>query len=148
MSTRSRIGILQPDGSVRSIYVHSGGYLDEVGLTLQRSYSDPSPEGDALRGALLDLGALSILGDKLVPDPDRPHTFLDPQEGVCLAYHRDRKDEAGPAVSVHGKGDWPDTWQAYEYLWESGAWSWRRTRLMARQWRPLAESLMPFAEGL
>lgn len=147
MSTRSRIGVMQPDGSVRSIYVHAGGYLDEVGLTLQRSYSDPSPEGDALRSALLDLGSLSRLGDRLVPDPDRPHTLDTPQEGVCVAHHRDSNEEGGPAVSVHGKDYWSGSQHEYEYLWEAGAWSWRRTRLMARQWRPLAESLIPFADS-
>lgn len=141
MGTRAQIGVTQPNGTVRSIYVHWDGYLEGAGATLLRSYNDPSPEGDALRTALLDLGSLSSLGDKLVPDPGRPHSFDDPQVGVCVAYHRDRKEGGGPRVSVHGKDNWPDTWQVCEYLWEAGAWLWRHKGVTGHRWQPLALAL-------
>lgn len=40
--------------------------------------------------ALLALGDISILGERLAPDADEPHSFEKPAEGVTVAYHRDR----------------------------------------------------------
>ena len=39
MSTRSYIGIELPDGKVKSIYVHSDGYISGVGKTLVDNYN-------------------------------------------------------------------------------------------------------------
>jgi hypothetical protein len=41
MSTRSRIGISQEDGSVKSIYCHYDGYPEGVGQTLMQNYTSP-----------------------------------------------------------------------------------------------------------
>ena len=39
MSTRSYIGIELPDWKVKSIYVHSDGYISGVGKTLVDNYN-------------------------------------------------------------------------------------------------------------
>ena len=60
MSTRSYIGIELPDGKVKSIYVHSDGYVSGVGKTLVDNY-------DTFEKAikLFDFGDCSSLGDNL-----------------------------------------------------------------------------------
>ena len=40
MSTRSRIGMINPDGSVSSIYCHFDGYPEGVGKTLHDNWND------------------------------------------------------------------------------------------------------------
>lgn len=78
MSTRSRIGIVNSNGSVESVYCHHDGYLSGVGKVLIRGYMDP----DKIRQlvALGDLSslheALAIPGNKLYAD-------------VTVAYMRD-----------------------------------------------------------
>ena len=40
MSTRSRIAIKQKDGTYKSIYCHSDGYLEYNGVILNKYYQD------------------------------------------------------------------------------------------------------------
>jgi hypothetical protein len=77
MSTRSRIGIQNQDGSVNSIYCHFDGYPEGVGSTLQEHYSDR----DELQ-KLIELGDISSLGDDLL---------------TTIAYHRDRDEDYFPS---------------------------------------------------
>jgi hypothetical protein len=77
MSTRSRIGIQNQDGSVNSIYCHFDGYPEGVGSTLQEHYSDR----DKLQ-KLIELGDISSLGDDLL---------------TTIAYHRDRGEDYFPS---------------------------------------------------
>ena len=83
MSTNSRIGIENEDGSIRSVYCHWDGYIAGVGYTLLLNYSDRKVLGD-----LIDLGNISSLGKNLYPKGD--HTFESPEEGVTVFYGRDR----------------------------------------------------------
>jgi len=57
MSTRSRIGILNDDGTVTSIYCHHDGYVGYVGEMLNNFYNDEL----AVRKLML-LGDISSLG--------------------------------------------------------------------------------------
>ena len=59
MSTRSRVGLLRDDGTVKSIYVHFDGYKEGVGKTLQKHYTKVE---DIEK--LLELGNLSVLGSE------------------------------------------------------------------------------------
>lgn len=70
MSTRSFIGIMNPDGTVTGVYCQSDGYPTGVGALLNKHYATP----DALRD-LLALGDLS---------------FLDTTTETTNAYCRDR----------------------------------------------------------
>lgn len=66
MATRSAIGILQPDGTIRAIYCHWDGYpLGGVGGRLLSYYKDPQTINK-----LLDLGDLSSLGTIPVSDAE------------------------------------------------------------------------------
>lgn len=60
MSTRSFIGIKEPDGKVRGIYCHYDGYPEGVGRTLTENYTDPTKTFN-----LLGLGDISSLGETL-----------------------------------------------------------------------------------
>jgi hypothetical protein len=98
MSTRSNIGIINTNGSVTAIYVHSDGYPSGVGKTLREHYNTE----DAVR-TLLSLGDLSVLGTVI----GEKHDFdwggeygfdwdkrrADPRYKMCLAYGRDRGEK-------------------------------------------------------
>ena len=83
MATRSRIGMEQEDGSVKSIYCHFDGYPSHNGRILNESFKDH----DKVK-SLIDLGDISFLREEI--EPTGPHSFNSPQKGVTVAYHRDR----------------------------------------------------------
>lgn len=83
MSTNSRIGIENKDGSINSVYCHWDGYLGGVGYTLLMNYSDR-----VSLETLIRMGNISSLGEKLYPQG--AHTFESPEEGVTVFYGRDR----------------------------------------------------------
>jgi len=114
MSTRSTISIQTPEGNIRSIYCHYDGYLSHVGALLHTYYNTEEKVN-----ALIDLGSLSILGEKLIPNPTSPHSFVKPQEDVTVAYHRDRGETLHIArpVSIDGIDS-----QDYNYIFKDGAW--------------------------
>jgi len=70
MATRSRIGKLEKDGKIKSIYCHFDGYIDGVGEKLKDIYNT-----EEKIDKLLDLGDLSVLEVELEPQPSQPHTF-------------------------------------------------------------------------
>ena len=92
MSTHSRIGMEQEDGSVKSIYCHFDGYPSHNGKILNESFKDH----DKVK-SLIDLGDISFLRSEV--EPTFEHTFSNPQEGVTVAYHRDRGE------SLHSNKD-------------------------------------------
>lgn len=57
MSTRSRVAIVNEDGSVESIYVHFDGYKEGVGAVLKKHYVNRKKIKE-----LLELGDISVLG--------------------------------------------------------------------------------------
>lgn len=109
MATRSRIGIVNEDGTVSSIYCHWDGYPDHNGKLLTTHYTDREKVK-----ALIELGSISSLGEHVEPpsvvdesDTDGKkgermlkrfgvigkHSFDNPLPGVTVAYHRDRGEE-------------------------------------------------------
>ena len=123
MSTRAAIGMRLADGTIKAIYCHNDGYPGWTGAILGGWYTDPQKVK-----ALIDLGSLSILGEKLEPAPGAPHTYDNPQADVTIAYHRDRNDPLQPAVSFASIEEYvaktpEDFWAEYLYLFEDGAWS-------------------------
>lgn len=117
MSTRSRIGVLNADWSIRSIYTHWGGYPSHHYPILRDHYTDP-----VKIKALLSLGDLSSLGE----DIGRKTNFEDPARGQCVAYMRDRGD-------AEGKSEFSRTPSQFEvmcaieniefaYLWSGTEW--------------------------
>ena len=114
MSTRSTISIQTPEGDIRTIYCHYDGYLSHNGALLYTHYNTEEKVN-----ALIDLGDLSSLCEKLIPDPDSSHTWETPQENVTVAYHRDRGEElhVDRSASIHSIDS-----QDYNYLFKDGAW--------------------------
>lgn len=118
MGTRSHIGMLQPDGTVKAIYVHWDGYVEGVGATLMKHYTDPNKIE-----ALIALGSLSCLG----PELGEKHKFEDHIEEWCTAHHRDRGEEL--RVDNHKNADFylcgkNDSYGGgeYRYLWDGTQW--------------------------
>jgi hypothetical protein len=109
MATRSRIGIVNEDGTVSSIYCHWDGYVKHHGPLLLTYYTDREKVK-----SLIDLGDISILAKHVEPpsvveEKDYngkkgesmlkkfgvigKHSFDDPLPGVTVAYHRDRGED-------------------------------------------------------
>ena len=92
MSTRSRIGMEMPDGSIKSIYCHWDGYPEGVGATLEKHYKDPKKIEK-----LLELGDISSLGEfyneelsnmdwHKFDDPEKRDEILKKTEKCTVAY--------------------------------------------------------------
>lgn len=87
MSTRSFIIHEQGDGVVRASYVHYDGYFGDVGKMLVEHY-----DYDSAPHEITTLGSLRYLEKTLHPSSPE-HSFESPEDGVTVAYHRDRGDE-------------------------------------------------------
>lgn len=86
MSTHSAIAIKE-DNKITSIYCHFDGYLEHNGVTLFEHYQDV----DKIK-SLIALGDISSLKESLEPTSDT-HSFMNREEGVTVAYHRDRGED-------------------------------------------------------
>jgi hypothetical protein len=86
MATRSRIAMETEDGRVVSIYCHWDGHIENNGRLLHEHYGDPEKVKQ-----LIALGDISYLRENVVPTG--AHSFNSPQEGVTVAYGRDRGTE-------------------------------------------------------
>lgn len=114
MATRSHIGKKLEDGSVKYIYCHWDGYPSHNGAILKKHYTDETKVD-----ALLELGALSVLGNEIgeQQDFDRRETH---NPNWCLAYGRDRGETDIKAKTAPSIQDM--IWQAYHYVWDNGTW--------------------------
>lgn len=125
MSTRSNIGIINKDGSVDVIYCHYDGYPSCNGAILQEHYQSPAKIRE-----LIALGDISSLAADVKPTKGK-HTFDDPQDGVVIAYGRDRHEcNVAPlhfsnleAYKQHMKDA---SWIEYVYLFDirESKWLW------------------------
>ena len=115
MATRSRIGIQDENGTIRSIYCHWDGNPDGVGATLEEHYSNRQK-----LNMLINLGDISILGENIATMDE--HSFNNPKEGVTVAYHRDRGEELSPA-RVDDSLDVFSNYEDYGYVYTlEGKW--------------------------
>jgi hypothetical protein len=126
MATRSRIGIENEDGTVSSIYCHWDGYPSNNGRTLIDHYSDREKVKE-----LIALGSISALKENVAPIepmddiigvrmlkefkvlPKSVHSFDTPQEGITIAYHRDRGEDLQEArvdesIEAYSKSDYEE----------------------------------------
>lgn len=103
MSTRSRIGVLNQNGSITSIYCHHDGYLEGVGATLVQHYTDPTKVR-----ALILLGDISSLEAEI--GVKRAFDSRDPQyANMTLAYGRDRGEEGTEQTESRTRADFLTT---------------------------------------
>jgi hypothetical protein len=105
----------------KTIYCHSDGYLTYNGAMLLDYYNDREKVEK-----LLSLGNLSVLNEKVEPDPTRPHSFdyNQRQEDVCVAYGRDRGEEGQESkILSFEELTSEETWIEYVYIFdENGEW--------------------------
>lgn len=111
MSTRSLICKENPDHTYTGIYCHFDGYPEGVGAVLISHYKDRERVE-----RLLALGDLSSLDERLAPEDGEEHSFDNPTEGICVAYHRDRGEELRPASEVHIETAREDCWAEFVYV--------------------------------
>lgn len=118
MSTRSRIGMLLDDGTVKHCYCHFDGYPEGVGKTLEIHYNDIEKVKE-----LLIHGDISYLESKI--NPEGEHTFDNPEKGVTVYYGRDRNSSDIDSV-VTTMDEFLSikytTCIAYLYLFSDGQW--------------------------
>ena len=122
MATRSNIGIVNENGSVTGIYCHWDGYPEHNGKLLLKHYTD----SERING-LMSLGSLSILAENLYSTDI--HTFNNPQEGVCVAYGRDRGETGTNSKTFDNISEFEEfagnSWSDYQYLFNNGKWQYR-----------------------
>jgi hypothetical protein len=115
MATRSTIGIIDNrTGVVTSIYCHWDGYPEHNGEILVKNWSDPDKIW-----ALMDLGALSSLGEEI----GEKHDFNDSGPIHCTAYGRDRGETQVGSQTHNSLGEFLDNGEEYNYLWDGVRWN-------------------------
>ena len=137
MGTRSRIGIVNTNGSILSIYCHWDGYLSHNGKILNEHYTD-----EAKIRKLMKLGDLSSLGAEIgVKHPFDPPMFgttaFEEHEkkynNMCPAYGRDRGEKDVNAKTSSSIKDWEKLGEEFNYLFAEGQWTvsfWDRPRML------------------
>lgn len=123
-----------PDGECKGVYCHNDGYLFEPGvgwmlINHHNNYEDAQ--------AIVALGGLSVLEKHLEPLEDAQHAynpdmrvsraghhFDNPQDGVTVAYERDRNNKSWGRYGG-GKEPIQGCMQGYDYWWFDGAWHWQ-----------------------
>lgn len=132
MSTRSRIGMVQEDGTILSIYCHSDGYLDAphgVGHKLHTLFQHP-----ALINELIKLGDRGTLESDIYP--------------FGRVYDH---SSGGPALSKDEDG-FRDRGEEFNYLYEGSKWwvwqSWGNDFQKSKVELPLAITTARLTEGL
>jgi len=114
MSTHSRIGIINKDGTITGIYCHHDGYVSHNGRILHEHYTD-----EAKVRKLMALGDISTLGEEIGEAQD----FDDPVKGQCNAYGRDRGETGTECKrSTDITRFLADFIEEYNYLWFHGRW--------------------------
>ena len=114
MATRSNIAYRTPEGTIRSIYCHWDGYPAHNGEMLVRYYQEARKIAQ-----LIELGSISSLNENL--HAKGKHNFDKPEEGVVIAYHRDRGEEL--YISEYADiPSWIDDMEEYAYLWNGREW--------------------------
>lgn len=124
MSTNSKIGIQNTDGTVSAIYCHWDGYPQHNGVMLTEHYKNREKVQQ-----LINLGSISSLGKYVFPEGE--HDFNKPEDGTTVAYHRDRGEdliiEQYSSVEEYLKGDLREYGYLFtadnEWIWVDGDYS-------------------------
>jgi hypothetical protein len=118
MATRSNIGIMDDDGSIRSIYCHWDGYPEHQVPILTQHYATTEQVE-----SLIALGNLSVLGTSIGEkhdfDADRGYAR---KMGWCMAYGRDRGEADQHAEAHTGLASLLKEREEYVYVYKAGQW--------------------------
>lgn len=114
MSTRSRIGLVLPDGKVKSVYCHFDGYPEGVGATLKKCYNTREKIAKLLEG-----GDISRLGEYYDEEEAKAQwaDYKHPYEGT--RYYKDRGEDCRARVDDSEYSFWQNigrTGEDYTYL--------------------------------
>ena len=86
MSTRATISYVD-NNKIHTIYCHFDGYIKGVGAVLATFYTTLEKVTE-----LVSNGDASYIAEHINPDPTYEHSFENPQDNVCVFYHRDRNE--------------------------------------------------------
>lgn len=119
MSTNSGIALKQGD-TYLTIYCHCDGDPKTMLPILRENYNSFD-----LANMLISLGDASVINKLIGPNPNKPHDFRNPQEDVCIFYHRDRGEpweSCRPTCYTEAElfKQPPFKWI---YVWEYGQWN-------------------------
>lgn len=114
MATRSRIGIMFLDGTIKSIYCHWDGYPANNGKLLIENWAD----SDKIK-QLMGLGNISYLGKEI----GHKQKFDQPTDrNWCLAYGRDRNEADNEAVWHKDLAEFLSDREEFNYVFKDGYW--------------------------
>lgn len=125
MATNAFIGFRE-NNSITYIYNHSDGYLEYLGKMLIKHYNS-----EEKAKALVNLGDVSVVKEKLAPEEGTTHTFDNRQEGVSVFYNRDRGenwDDIQPIRIENPVFENPDYTIVYIYVYDVEEQTWLFTR--------------------
>lgn len=125
MATNAFIGFRE-NNSITYIYNHSDGYLEYLGKMLIKHYNS-----EEKAKALVNLGDVSVVKEKLAPEEGTTHTFDNRQEGVSVFYNRDRGenwDDIQPIRIENTVFENPDYTIVYIYVYDVEEQAWLFTR--------------------
>ncbi len=147
MATRSTIWVTKTDGTTQGVYCHSDGYYSHNGEILLNHYASQEKAE-----YLVSLGGLSFLDKHPDPLEEAPsayswrdpamlkakdHKFGNRQEGVTVAYHRDR-GEPLEIMTAGESGPLPEQMEEYNYWFRDGQWLTHENGI----WMPLLEAMV------
>ena len=118
MSTRSRIGLMLEDGTIKHSYCHFDGYPNGVGHTLVENYSEIEKVEE-----LLSFGDMSFLSPKITPEGE--HSFGNPEKNVTVFYGRDRGESDVDSVTTSMDEYLSVKYSScidYQYVFSGGHW--------------------------
>ena len=117
MSTHCGIAVKTEKG-YNTIYCHHDGYESYMYPILTKNYNTEERAVD-----LVSLGDASSIQERMVPSRDSGHSFDNPEDGVCIFYHRDRGERwEQNAPQVFTKTTLVNDFY-YAYIWEDGQWN-------------------------
>ena len=134
MATRSTIGVLNSDGSVRAVYCHWDGYPEYNGKLLIENYNT-----EAQVRELVEMGTISSLGSKIgeqhpfskfelkeeAPDFDELMAMYakSESEGWTTFYGRDRGEPDATAATFNNVEQFVSEFgEEYNYLFINDTW--------------------------
>jgi hypothetical protein len=116
MSTNSTVAV-KTDAGYESIYVHWDGYFSYMYPMLSENYASWERAT-----ALVSFGDASFIDKRIMPSVGSNHSFDNPEEDVCIFYHRDRGESwEHNKPKVRTKEEVLKT-QYYVYIFEDDRW--------------------------
>ena len=123
MSTHCGIAVKTEKG-YETIYCHHDGYPEYMWEMLTENYNSFFKAS-----GLVSLGDASSISKRMVPLRDSGHSFDNPEDDVCVFYHRDRgeswEDTAPEIYQFHEKSRLLNCYY-YLYIFEEDCWKYYR----------------------